>query len=162
MVRGIKVKSKFYKMAVSCVESITLIQSHIEGLKEELEIIYLEDGMAAITYDKESTSETYKISQPTESIAIQCIGKRELVEKQIKIYESKLSRINNAIEKLQSEEKKIIRARYIEGKQWYVIAYEAAYSERWCKSIRSAAISNLAIALYGKGAIENHDFLDAI
>ena len=45
------------------------------------------------------------------------------LEKRIKITESKLERIDRAIEALNDTEKQIITERYINGKQWWQVAY---------------------------------------
>lgn len=75
---------------------------------------------------------------------------------------NKLARVDQALESLDEVEQKIITSRYLKGRPWYKIAYEISYNERWCKEVRKRGISKVAVALYGKTALIEHEFLDAM
>jgi DNA-directed RNA polymerase specialized sigma subunit len=158
----IKAKKEYYKMAEECLKSYNLIRGHIEELKNELKEIDIEDGISAVDYSKAKTSSTNKIGRVAEETAIKNITRTDLVMKQIELYTCKLNRIKEAVDSLDSREVKIIKSRYIKGKQWYIIADEENYSEKWCKKIRNTAINKLSLVLYGKKALSENKFLEAI
>lgn len=158
----IKARKEYYKMTEECLKSYNLIMAHIEDLKNELKEIDLEDGLVAIDYSTSKISPTNKIRKVVEETAISNITRRDLVMKQIELYEYKLNRIMESLDSLDSREQKIIKSKYIEGKQWYIVADEENYSEKWCKKIRNAAINKLALVLYGKEALLENQFLEAI
>lgn len=64
--------------------------------------------------------------------------------------------------RISRRKRKIIISKYLQNKQWYVIADEENYSEKWCKNLRNAAINKLAFILYGKDALTEDEFLEAI
>lgn len=158
----IKAKKKYYKMAEECLKCYNLIIAHIEELKGELKEIDLEDGLQAINYSSNKISTTNKIKKIVEDTAINNITRRDLVLKQIELYEYKINRIKEAVESLEIREQKIITSKYIQGNQWYIVAHEENYSEKWCKKIRNTAINKLALVLYGKEALGEGQFLEAI
>lgn len=158
----IKASKEYYKMTEECLKSYNLIMAHIEELKNELKEIDLEDGLVAIDYSTSKISPTNKIRKVVEETAINNITRRDLVMKQIELYRYKLNRIKEAVDSLDSREKKIIKSKYIEGKQWYIVADEENYSEKWCKKIRNVAINKLSLVLYGKEALLKNQFLEAI
>ncbi|SKC82995.1 hypothetical protein [Maledivibacter halophilus] len=158
----IKAKKEYYKMAEECLKSYNLVVAHVEELKRELKEIDMEDGIKAINYLSSKTSPTNKIEKVVEDTAISNITRKDLVLKQIELYEYKISKIEEAINSLEEKEQKIIESKYIQGNQWYIVAHEENYSEKWCKKIRNTAINKLTLVLYGKEALIESKFLEAI
>lgn len=64
------------------------------------------------------------------------------------------NRIDRSIEVLSEIEKYIIEEKYFEGQEWWKIAYELRYSERWCKELRRRALIRIAISLFGEKAMK--------
>lgn len=149
-----KIKKKYYKRIERLLYNYNMLRINIQIADKQLENLKEEDGMHAINYDKGKISNTFKVNCPTEETAIKNIEKETLiVEKREKLI-SKLETLQLLISGLSDIERKIIDMYYIEGKQWWQIAYEVKYSERHCRRIRSDAIGKLAVGLYGVEVLE--------
>lgn len=142
----------YYKATEKFLYNYNSLKASIENMKQEItEMDYRE--LSAINYNKEPTSKTYAFHSSTEEAAIYTADKKSLLEHRIKITEGKLERIDRAIEALNELEQRIIKLRYIEGKQWWQIAYEIRYSEKWGKELRRRAIGKIAVGLFGEDAL---------
>ncbi len=122
-------------------------------MKQEIEEMdYLK--ISAIDYEKEPTGKTYTFHSITEEAGIYVADRKNLLEKRIKITEGKIERIDRAIGALNETERQIITERYIEGRQWWEIAYKVRFNESWCKELRHRAVRKIAIGLFGEVAID--------
>ena len=149
-----KIKDKYYKSVEKLLYNYNMLKINIEITDKQLEELKYEDGMTGVSYDGEKTGKTYKFHSQTEDTAIRNIEVEELLKKRKEKLESKLDMLDKLTEGLNEVERDIIRMYYIEGKQWWQIAYEVKYSERHCRRIRSEAICKLAVGLYGEEVIE--------
>lgn len=149
-----KIKGKYYKSVEKLLYNYNMLKINIEILNHQLEELKEEEGMKGVAYDDVKISETNKFHSQTEETAINNIGLEELINKKKEKLQSKLDMLDKLTEGLNEVEREIIRMYYIEGKQWWQIAYEVKYSERHCRRIRSEAIGKLAVGLYGEEVIE--------
>ena len=149
-----KIKDKYYKSVEKLLYNYNMLKINIEILNHQLEELKKEEGMKGIDYDDVKISETNKFHSQTEETAINNIGLEELINKKKEKLQSKLDMLDRLTEGLNDIERDIIRMYYIEGKQWWQIAYEVKYSERHCRRIRSEAIGKLAVGLYGEEVLE--------
>ncbi|KXG73649.1 hypothetical protein AN619_30170 [Thermotalea metallivorans] len=117
-----KVKERYYKMTEQCLKNYYLLETHMQALKEELKEIALEGGIKVVDYAVMKTAPTYKINRAAEDTAMYNIDRENLITKQIELYESKINRIQKTIYALDTVEWKIIISKYLQNKQWYVIA----------------------------------------
>lgn len=142
----------YYKATEKFLYNYNSLKASIENMKQEIkEMDYRE--ISAIDYEKEPTSETYAFHSATEESAIYAADRKNLLEKRIKITEGKLERVDRAVSALNDTEREIINLRYIEGRQWWQVAYEVRYSEKWCKELRKRAINKIAVGLFGESAL---------
>lgn len=142
----------YYKVTENYLYNYNSLKISVENMKQEIkELDYRE--ISAINYAKEPTGKTYAFHSRTEESAIYVAEKKRLLEKMIKATESKLERIDRAIAALTDIERQIIIERYINGKQWWQIAYTVKFNERWCKEIRRRAVMKIAIGLFGEKAM---------
>jgi DNA-directed RNA polymerase specialized sigma subunit len=142
----------YYKATEKFLYNYNSLKASIENMKQEIdEMDYRE--ISAIDYEKEPVSETYAFHSATEEAAIYAADKKSLLEQRIKTTEGKLERIDRAIEALNDTERQIITERYINGKQWWQVAYSVKFNERWCKEIRRRAVEKIAIGLFGEKAM---------
>lgn len=151
------IKNSYYKSTESLLYNYNMLKVSIENMKLEIEETEKNDGTTGIKYDGVQTSPTFKFSSQTEDTSIRNIETIDLLKKRIEITENKIERVDNAIEALNGAEKDVIIKRYLEGKQWYIVAYEVNYNERWCKELRKRAIEKIAIGLYGYRALLEHE-----
>ena len=123
----------------------------MENLQQELEeeVYY---GLPATNYDREPTCKTYAFHSATEESAIVAVERENRLKQRIKVLQSKIERIDRAISALNATERLIITERYLEGKQWWQVAYKVQYNERWCREIRKRAVHKVAIGLFGEEA----------
>ena len=142
----------YYKATEKFLYNYNSLKASIENMKQEIEEMDYRE-ISAIDYEKEPTSETYAFHSATEESAIYAVERKNLLEKRIKITESKLERIDRAIEALNDTERQVIIERYINGKQWWQVAYSVKFNERWCKEIRRRAVEKIAIGLFGEKAM---------
>lgn len=149
-----KIKDKHYKSVEKLLYNYNMLKINIEILNHQLEELKEEEGMKGVAYDDVKISETNKFHSQTEDTAINNIGLEELINKKKEKLQSKLDMLDKLTEGLNEVEREIIRMYYIEGKQWWQIAYEVKYSERHCRRIRSEAIGKLAVGLYGEEVLE--------
>lgn len=154
-----EIKEKYYRATEKLLYNYKMLKVSIENMKAEIEELKKESGITGIDYKKEKTSETYKITQPTEEQSLRNITQEYLLRKRIEITQSKIDKIDRAINKLNEREKEIIKMFYIDGKQWYEIAFAVKYSERHCKRIRQQAIKKIAVGIYGEDALEGMSLL---
>ncbi|WP_427340634.1 sigma factor-like helix-turn-helix DNA-binding protein [Caloranaerobacter sp. DY30410] len=157
-----EVKEKYYRATEKLLYNYKMLKVSIENMKAEIEELKKESGITGINYEGEKTSETHKITQPTEEQSLRNITQEYLLRKRIEITQNKIDRIDRALEGLNETERKIVVMRYIEGMQWFKIAYEVNYNERWCKELRKRAIEKLAIGIYGYTALLKHDISKTI
>ncbi len=138
-----------YKQVEELLKNYTMMQASIENIKDEIEYLKKEDGMTGISYDGISTSPTYRFSSSVEDTALSNSEKIHYLELQIEGIQRQIDRLDRAIKGLNETERIIIRGKYIEGLQWWQVAGQVRYSERWCKELRKNAINKLVIGIYG-------------
>ncbi len=149
-----KIKDKYYKSVEKLLYNYNMLKINIEILSHQLEELKKEEGVKGVAYDDVKISKTNKFHSQTEETAINNIELEKLINKKKEKLQSKLDMLDKLTEGLNKVEREIIRMYYIEGKQWWQIAYEVKYSERHCRRIRSEAICKLAVGLYGEEVIE--------
>jgi len=149
-----KIKDKYYRSVEKLLYNYNMLKINIEILNHQLEELKKEEGMKGVAYDDVKISETNKFHSQTEETAINNIELEKLINKKKEKLQRKLDMLDKLTEGLNKVEREIIRMYYIEGKQWWQIAYEVKYSERHCRRIRSEAICKLAVGLYGEEVIE--------
>jgi len=149
-----KIKDKYYKSVEKLLYNYNMLKINIEILSHQLEELKKEEGMKGVAYDDVKISKTNKFHSQTEEAAINNIELEKLINKKKEKLQRKLDMLDKLTEGLNKVEREIIRMYYIEGKQWWQIAYEVKYSERHCRRIRSEAICKLAVGLYGEEVIE--------
>ena len=149
-----KIKDKYYKSVEKLLYNYNMLKINIEILSHQLEELKKEEGMKGVAYDDVKISKTNKFHSQTEEAAINNIELEKLINKKKEKLQRKLDMLDKLTEGLNKVEREIIRMYYIEGKQWWQIAYEVKYSERHCRRIRSEAIGKLAVGLYGEEVLE--------
>jgi DNA-directed RNA polymerase specialized sigma subunit len=142
----------YYKATEKFLYNYNSLKASTENMKQEIEELDYRE-ISAVDYEKEPSGKTYAFHSKTEESAIYAAEKKKLLEQRIKTTERKLDRIDRAVEALNEIEQKIIKLRYYEGRQWWQIAYEMRYSEKWCKELRRRAVHKVAIGLFGEDAL---------
>ena len=113
----------------------------LNSLKIDLEYLEIDyKGCKAISYADERTGETYNISNTVES---EVLAK----ERQIKDLESKIRKIENALELLKEEEKRLVNFRYFSNRKkapsWLDVGEEIGYSDKKCRAMRNDIINRI-------------------
>lgn len=139
----------YYKETEYLLYNYKMFQINIENMESEIEYLRKEEGMTGISYDGVNISPTYKISSMTEDVALSNSEKIHFLEHNIKYYKRQLEKIDRAMEGLTPIERQIIYDKYIEGKQWYMVAYNNNCSESTGKRYRRRAIKKLVLGIYG-------------
>lgn len=118
---------------------------------ENLKIMYTEKEKELreghpVQYDKERLSKTNSFISETEERGVELAT----IKGRIEIMENKIKIMDNALNALNDTEKSIIDLRYLKGEQWWQIANNVMFSERWCKEIRKNAVKKIALSMFGK------------
>ncbi|MBC8590624.1 hypothetical protein [Wansuia hejianensis] len=148
-----RIKEKFYKETEYLLYNYKMLEISVENMKKEIEYLEKEDearSISGISYDGFKTGPTFKINSIVEDTLLSISEKISYLEHSIRRMESRMKSINKSMEGLNELEKDILTKKYIEGKQWYVVAYDVKYSERQCRNIRNNAIEKLAIGIFGE------------
>lgn len=140
----------YYKETEYLLYNYKMLQISIENMEQEIEYLKKEDGVSGISYDGINTSPTHKFSSVTEDAALSNREKIHYLERIIEKHRRTIESINRAMEGLTDIERKIIQEKYIEGKQWYVVAYDVNCSESTGKRYRRRAINKLSIGIFGQ------------
>lgn len=143
----------YYKATEKFLYNYNSLKASIENMKQEIEEMDYRE-ISAVNYENETTGETYAFHSTTEEAAVYTADKKSLLEQRIKTTEGKIERIDRAIKALNDTERQIITERYINGKQWWQVAYIVKFNERWCKEIRRRAVEKIAIGLFGEKAMQ--------
>lgn len=151
----IEIRKEYYRATEKLLYSYKVFQVNIENMQSELEEMKSESHLKGVCFEGEPIQSS-DISNPTEKNGLKNISREEMLLKRIESAKKKIKTINRSIACLSETEKKIVKMKYIEGKQWYKVAYAANYNERWCKEIRKRAIRKLAIAIFGDTALLQH------
>lgn len=148
-----KIQDKYYREIERLLYNYNMLKINIEIADKQLEELREEDGLTGIDYNGIQTSETYKITSQTEDAAVRNITAEELIIKRKEKLQNKLEMLDMLLDGLNDTERKIIELFYMEGKQWWQIAYEVKYSESHSRAIRREAIKKLALGMFGEQAI---------
>lgn len=143
----------YYKKTEYLLYNYKMLEISIENMQQDIEYLRNNDGMSGLSYDGISTSPTNKTSNPTENVALSNSEKIHYLERCIKRDEMTLQKINRAMEGLTEIENTVISQKYIEGKQWWQVAFKVSYSERHCRNLRKNAIEKISIGVFGKSSV---------
>lgn len=127
-----------------------MLKINIEIADKQLKELQEEDGLSGISYDGIQTGKTNKTSDMTLNTAEKNITSEELILKRKEKLQNKLDTIDMLLEGLNDIERIVIQKKYIEGLQWWQVAYNVGYGERHCRRIRGEAIQKLILGLYGE------------
>lgn len=148
-----KIKSKYYKRLENDLYNYKYLKLSIKNIKKDILDFQADDGVSAIQFDKIQISSTNAFSSIVENSTISNVEKMDFLEHCMNRAESVINKIDAAMEMLEADEKKVITLYYIDNQQWYKVAYNLHYNERWCREIRSKAMRKVAIAIYGETAV---------
>ena len=139
-----------YEKVEELLKNYKMMKISIENMEQEIEYIkQSEDGITGIDYNGINTSKTHKFSSMVEDAVLSRSEKIHYLERNIEYNKRQIEKMDKAMEGLSEIEAMIITERYMEGKQWWKVAYQAGYSERHCKRIRTNAIKKLIVGVYG-------------
>lgn len=143
---------ELFKKTESILYNYSMLKAEINNLELELEELENEyEGIGAMVYEERSGA-TNKIS---DSVANEIIFKEKEVYKLNKMKRSKeilLSKINNALEVLDDNERKVIHYRYLNGKRTWMQVGEilAIDSNYCCNTLRVNIINKLSKIIFPK------------
>lgn len=139
-----------YKKVEQLLYNYKMLKISIENIEEEIEYLENDYGVSGINYEETGTSKTNKINSIVEDTALSISEKKYYLQHQIEGIKRKIESVDRAMKGLVDIERAIITEKYIEGKQWYVVAYNNGCSESTAKRYRRSAINKLVVGIYGK------------
>ena len=142
--------TELFKKTERILYNYSMLKAEINNLELEIEEIENEyEGLGAISYEERS-SVTNKIS---DSVANEIIFKSREVYRLNKIKRSKeilLNKINNALEALDDNERKVVHYRYLNGKRTWMQVGEilSMDSNYCCNTLRVNIINKLSQMIF--------------
>lgn len=143
---------ELFKKTESILYNYSMLKAEINNLELEIEEIENEyAGLGAISYEERSSA-TNKIS---DSVASEIIFKEKQTYKLNKAKRSKeilLNKINNALEALDENERRVVHYRYLSGKRTWMQVGEilAMDSNYCCNTLRVNIINKLSQMIFPK------------
>ena len=143
---------ELFKKTESILYNYSMLKAEINNLELEIEEIENEyAGIGAISYEERSSA-TNKIS---DSVASEIIFKEKEVYRLNKTKRSKeilLSKIDNALEALDENERKVVHYRYLNGKRTWMQVGEilSMDSNYCCNTLRVNIINKLSQMIFPK------------
>ena len=141
---------ELFKKTERILYNYSMLKAEINNLELEIEELENEyEGIGAISYEERSGT-TYKIS---DSVANELIFKEKEVYRLNKMKRSKeilLSKINNALEVLDENERKVVHYRYLNGKRTWIQVGEilSMDSNYCCNTLRVNTINKLSKMIF--------------
>jgi len=132
-----------YRVIESMLYKYTPLKNEIKNIELEIEELRNDyHGCGAISYDEKS-SPTYKFSSSVENEIESKNKKITYLEKLKRSKEIQVEKINNALEVLDQQQRKIIELRYLNPKKigWFHIADILGVSDVTCRNIKLKAIN---------------------
>ena len=114
----------------------------IENLKAELVVL---DTLKSVNIEIEGKG-LGKVSSSVEDIQ----AKKEKIKSRIMVMESKLNKLNKALNALKKDEFCVIKSFYINGERYKEISDKMQCSIISCKRIKKKALNKIIIGVYGQ------------
>lgn len=146
-----EVEDKFKKTEAR-LYNYKFIESKQATLENQKKIIMLNDGSAAIRYDKTLTSATNDVNSIMEDIAIDNLEEIEDINKKIKLLQIEKDTIEIALTQLSDEEMELFRIKYmsLDKKSVYQISKEMNIEKNTIYEKRNQLINKVKDILYPK------------
>ena len=113
------------------------LELDIEELKEE------RDGMKGISYEEKS-SPTHKFNSSVENEVIKREREINRLLKEKRSKERLITKIDNALDTLESEEKEIIRLRCFERKPWNIVGMVINKDADYCGKMKRITVNKIS------------------
>ena len=137
-------EDNLYKKTDGVLFNYKSIKAEICNLELEIEELQEErEGIKGMVYE-EKTGTTYKI---TSSVENEVVKREKELNKLIKEKRSKerlITKIDNALNSLDSEEKEIIRLRCFERKPWNTVGLAINKDADYCGKIKRIAVNKIS------------------
>ena len=135
-----------YQEVEQMLKNYNMTKINIENTEKEIELLEEEDGIKAVGYEMGGSGGE---GSAIERVALENVEKLNKKEMKIKKAKLEIEKIDNAIEGLSEHKREIIKGKYLDGLQWWQISGIVEYSERHCKRLRTEAIKELIVGIYG-------------
>ncbi|UYZ36781.1 siderophore-interacting protein [Clostridium beijerinckii] len=139
-----KKEENLYKKTDGVLFNYKSIKAEIFNLEIEIEELQEEyDGVKGMTYE-EKTGSTNAFNSSTENEIMKKEKEITRLLKEKRGKERLLSKIDNALESLEEEEREIIRLRCFERKSWNKVGMITNRDGDYCGKIKRAAVNKLS------------------
>ena len=138
-----------FKNTEGLLYSYNGLKVKIKNLKLDLENIEFDD-LQAVQYDKEKLSNSNAFSSCVENNIVAKDKEIEQLNKKIRYYQNTVSKIDNVLESLSDNERKLVEMRYLQSEpcMWANIAAEIGTDTSNCHRIRNKIINKIANMLF--------------
>lgn len=138
----------YIKEAEKFVSQYDMFKYEINDIDLKIAALKEEDGCSAIDTSKEQTGKTYKFSSVTENTAVHVEDLISILIKRRRRLESKVKRIENAMDALDEDQREVITRTVIKRERYYQFTNIIFKSERSCKRIKQIALYKMAKLLF--------------
>lgn len=143
-------------LAKDWIKKYRHIKNYLNSLQDRIKkaqkTLTSESGMKGISYEGITTSKSYKFNSIVEDQVINELDKLEQLKLEAQVYKDIVKRIEDAVESLQIEERRVIKLYYMNEEKitWQQVADIVKSTDAYCRNkINPRALKDLSIALFG-------------
>jgi len=141
-------------MVCEAMSNYTFIKVSIDNMRYAITHDFEPRGLSGLSYDRDVV-QTSTITSETESDGIRLADSKTKLERELKVNESLIKKLDRCIESLPPKHRELITLKYIRCKSGKEIADEMGYSVSHCKRIHQGAIYKMSVGMYGLRAVRN-------
>jgi len=135
---------------IEMLEEYDSLKASIENMTREIKEIEQEEAtISGIDYNKEKITTSQNTGSSTENEALKKIAKVERLQKKIEITDSKIKRINTALEVLDETDRTILENLYIKARPYFAFTHKVFMSERQCRTRKNRALTKVMKSIFG-------------
>lgn len=138
-----------FKNTEGLLYSYNSLKVKVKNLKLDLENIEFDD-LQAVQYDQDKLSDTNAFSSSVENNVISKDKQVEIINRKIRYYQNTINKIDNALESLSDNERKLVEMRYLRSEPcaWTYIATEMQLDVTSCHNHRNKTINKISNMLF--------------
>lgn len=147
-------KTNYSKATEKILYNYKYLKANIISKKKELELYRDNDGVSGVRYDGIFSGKTNSISTPVEDTALFNMERIEDMDREIKLSESKIERIEEALKVLPDNQRTIIEMKYFKNDNMTKISMRICFSRSYTMVLHRKALNAVKVCFFGLEALE--------
>lgn len=137
-----------YELFKTAIENLTVERSDL--------IIRMEPTVKTVSYSLHVGAGGEKLTEPERYLldALDIQNDIDVIENSIKDLRRILDKIDRALNGLKPDLREVIELHYFEQLNWEIISSRMHYSARWCQRLKTEALNDICIMIFGQRGIQ--------